>query len=70
MQTEPIDPHGPAKRSRMEIKVMMAFVIGVIIVGSVWVAVHGSPTRYRAAIDSSANPTPTINSQPRPSVTH
>ncbi len=68
MNNETIDPAAPAKRSRFEIKFVVAFVAGVIVLGGIWVALYGSPNRARAGIDSSANPTPTITAPvaPRP----
>jgi hypothetical protein len=51
---------GPAKRGRMEIRTMIFIVLAVMILGGIWVAVNGSPTRNRAAIDSNANPTSTF----------
>ena len=51
---------GPAKRSRFEIRTVIFIVLAVIVVGALWVAVNGSPTRNRAAIDSNANPTSTF----------
>ena len=68
MDNETIDPAAPAKRSRFEIKFVFAFVGAVILLGGLWVALHGSPNRGRAGIDSSANPTPTITA-PQPANT-
>jgi hypothetical protein len=64
MDNEKIDPAAPAKRGRFEIKFIVAFVTAVIILGGGWVALHGSPNRARASIDSSSNPTPTITAPP------
>jgi hypothetical protein len=44
----------------MEIRTMIFIVLAVMILGGIWVAVNGSPTRNRAAIDSNANPTSTF----------
>jgi hypothetical protein len=54
--TQPPDPTAldPAERKgRLEIRLIMALVAAVLVLGAIWVAVYGSPSADRRAIDSS-----------------
>lgn len=57
-----IKPSAYSVRSRIEIRTIIAVVVLVLVLGGAWVLIFGSPTRHRAAIDSSNNPRPTIES--------
>jgi hypothetical protein len=41
------------QRGRVEIRVVLAFVVAVIVLGGLWAAIRGSPTENRRAVDSS-----------------
>jgi hypothetical protein len=40
------------KRSRIEIRVVLALVALVLVIGGLWVMVNGSPTAHRRNLDS------------------
>lgn len=58
-----LKPSPYSVRSRIEIRTIIAVVVLVLVLGGAWVLIFGSPTRHRAAIDSSNNPRPTIESR-------
>ena len=41
------------RRSRLEVRIVLALVALVIVVGAIWVLVNGSPTADRRIVDSS-----------------
>ena len=44
----------PAERKgRMEIRLIIALMLAVVVLGGLWVAINGSPVAERRAIDSS-----------------
>jgi hypothetical protein len=53
------DPENPIprdarnQRGRVEIRVVLAFVAAVIVLGGLWAAIRGSPTEDRRDMDSS-----------------
>ena len=50
----PIPPRDARnQRGRVEIRVVLAFVAAVIVLGGLWAAIRGSPTEDRRAVDSS-----------------
>ena len=49
---EPIPRDARNQRGRVEIRVVLAFVATVIVLGGLWAALRGSPTADRRAEDS------------------
>jgi hypothetical protein len=60
-----IDVNSTTKSARIEVRFVLWGVIGLIVLGGLYVAIAGSPTKDRAAIDSSNSlPAPVLIRHP------
>ncbi len=60
---------GPAsQRSRWELRTLLIVVVAVIVIGGIYVALFGSPTRNRAAVDSGNSRVGGMGQPSRPTV--